>query len=117
MKILLDTCVWRGVLNTLKVAGHNVIWTGDWDKDPGDIEILSYAYEEKRILITLDKDFGELAVVYGYPHYGILRLVNLSTVQQASVSKVVLGKFGRELYSGAIITVEANRVRIRSSNK
>ncbi len=117
MKILLDTCVWGGVLNALKVAGHNVIWTGDWDKDPGDIEILSYAYEEKRILITLDKDFGELAVVYGYPHYGILRLVNLSTVQQASVSKTILGKFGWELYSGAIITVDSNRVRIRSSNK
>ena len=52
MKILLDTCVWGGVLDALKIAGHNVIWTGDWDKDPGDIEILSYAYEEKRILIT-----------------------------------------------------------------
>ncbi|MCD4729620.1 MAG: DUF5615 family PIN-like protein [Bacteroidales bacterium] len=113
MKILLDTCVWGGVRNVLKEAGHNVIWTGDWDQDPGDMEILSHANEEGRILITLDKDFGELAIVYGYPHYGILRLVNLSTVQQASVCKKILDKYGEELYSGSIITVDANRVRIR----
>ncbi len=117
MKILLDTCVWGGVRNVLKVAGHNVIWTGDWDKDPGDVEILSHAFKEKRILITIDKDFGELAIVYGYPHYGMLRLVNLSTVQQASASKIVLDRYGKELYSGAIITVDANRVRIRSPKK
>ena len=115
MKILLDTCVWKGVLKVLKVAGHNVIWTGDWDQDPGDVEILSHAYEEGRILITLDKDFGELAIVYGYPHNGILRLVNLSTVQQASMCEKILDKYGEELYAGAIITVDANRVRIRSS--
>ena len=117
MKILIDTCVWGGVVNALKVAGHNVIWTGDWDKDPGDIEIISNAYKEKRVLITLDKDFGELAILYGYPHFGILRLVNLSTIQQATVSKMILDKYGKELYSGAIITVDSNRVRIRSSNK
>ena len=81
MKILLDTCVWGGARKVLKEAGHDVIWTGDWNRDPGDIEILSHANEEGRILITLDKDFGELAIVYGHPHYGILRLVNLSTVQ------------------------------------
>ena len=114
MKIILDTCVWGGVRKVLILAGHNVIWTGDWDQDPGDMEILSHAYEEERILITLDKDFGELAIVHGYPHYGILRLVNLSTVQQASVSKKILDKYGEELISGAIITVDANRVRIRS---
>ncbi len=115
MKIMLDTCVWGGVRKVLKVAGHNVIWTGDWDQDPGDMEILSHAYKEGRILITLDKDFGELAIVHGYPHYGILRLVNLSTVQQASMCKKILNTYGEELYSGAIITVDANRVRIRSS--
>jgi predicted nuclease of predicted toxin-antitoxin system len=74
MKILLDTCVWGGACKALKVAGYNVIWTGDWEKDPGDMEILSYAYNERRILITLDKDFGELAIVHHYPHHGILRI-------------------------------------------
>jgi predicted nuclease of predicted toxin-antitoxin system len=99
----------------LKKAGYDVIWTGEWDQDPGDIEIFAYAYKDGRILITLDKDFGELAIVYGHPHHGILRLVNLSTAQQALICKEILDKYGEELYSGAIITVDANRVRIRSA--
>ena len=78
MKVLLDTCVWGGVQQALSAAGHDVIWTGDWDEDPGDDEILAYAHSEGRVLVTLDKDFGTLAFRDGRPHSGILRLVNLS---------------------------------------
>jgi predicted nuclease of predicted toxin-antitoxin system len=114
MKIMLDTCVWDGVRKVLTEAGHNVIWIGDWKKDPGDIEILTLAYNDGRILITLDKEFGELAIVHNYPHNGILRLVNLSTKQQAALSIAIIEKYGDEQYAGAILTVDANRVRIRS---
>ncbi|WP_254055560.1 DUF5615 family PIN-like protein [Leptospira mayottensis] len=62
MKVFLDTCVWGGVSKELKALGIDTVWSGDFTKDPGDEEILKMAYEEKRILITLDKDFGELAV-------------------------------------------------------
>jgi predicted nuclease of predicted toxin-antitoxin system len=86
-----------------------VVWAGDWPSDPGDEEILDRAHQEARVLITLDKDFGELAIVRGHPH----RLVGLSTAQQASISVTVLAKYGRELEAGAIITVEAARVRVR----
>lgn len=53
--------------------------------DPGDEEILRLALTEKRILVTLDKDFGELAIVKGMPHCGIIRLVNISAKKQAMV--------------------------------
>lgn len=115
MKILLDTCVWGGVRKDLKIAGHDVIWAGEWDKDPGDEEILDRAYQEKRILVTLDKDFGELAIVNNLPHSGIIRLVNLSARRQADICTQVLSKYGEELQAGAIITVDLDRVRIRSS--
>ena len=36
----------------------------------GDDEILARAYAEQRILVTIDKDFGELAIVHGRPHCG-----------------------------------------------
>ncbi len=54
MKVLLDTCVWGGVRQALSDAGHDVVWTGDWDEDPGDDEILAQAYRESRVLVTLD---------------------------------------------------------------
>ena len=59
MRVLLDTCVWGGVKQLLAHAGHDVIWTGDWEKDPGDDQILAIAHNESRVLITLDKDFGD----------------------------------------------------------
>ncbi|WP_375493718.1 DUF5615 family PIN-like protein [uncultured Nostoc sp.] len=73
MKILLDTCINASVRNDLQTAGYDVVWSGDWPKDPGDEEILATAYREGRILVTLDKDFGELAILRGNPHCGILR--------------------------------------------
>lgn len=113
MKILLDTCVWGRVRADLEADGHDVVWAGDWTTDPGDEEILAIAYSEGRILVTLDKDFGELAIVRQIPHRGILRLVNLSSRQQSAVCLRVLQLYGEELASGAIVTAELGRVRIR----
>lgn len=113
MKVLLDTCVWGGAKETLEAAGYDVIWCGDWPSDPGDDEILAQAYREGRILVTLDKDFGELAVVYGRRHAGILRLVHLSARQQGPVCQRILETHGPELQSGAIITADGQRLRIR----
>ncbi len=113
MKILLDTCVWGGTCKQLELAGYDVIWTGNWHKDPGDQEILSYAYHEKRILVTLDKDFGELTILQGKPHAGIIRLVNIASKQQGNICLQVLKTYSKELLSGAIITAELGRLRIR----
>jgi predicted nuclease of predicted toxin-antitoxin system len=116
MRLLLDSCVWGGALETLRQAGHDVIWCGEWDRDPGDPEILSIAYHEKRVLVTLDKDFGELALVCGAPHAGIVRLVNFSARQQALVCLQVIALHGQELQKGTIVTAEPGRLRIRTAD-
>jgi predicted nuclease of predicted toxin-antitoxin system len=113
MKVLLDTCVWGGVKQVLKDAGHDAVWAGDWEKDPGDDEILAIAHNESRVLITLDKDFGELAIVFGQPHSGILRLVNMSTRQLGEICVEVLARYESNLSTGALITAERDRVRVR----
>ena len=94
-----------------------MVWTGNWPKDPGDEEILAFAHREGRILVTLDKDFGELAIVRRTPHSGIVRLVNLSARQQATVCLRVLELHGEELESGAIVTAEPCRLRIRPAER
>lgn len=113
MKLLLDACVWGGAKDDLKAAGHDVIWAGDWPEDPGDEEILARAHVEGRVLVTLDKDFGEIAVVRGTPHSGIVRLVGFPSAQQAPVCVKVLSSHGADLSAGALITVEPGRVRVR----
>ena len=77
MKVPLDSCVWGGAREVMAAAGHDVAWVGDWGRDPGGAAILDRAHAEGRVLITLDKDFGELAIVKGAPHAGIVRLVGI----------------------------------------
>ncbi len=92
MKVLLDTCVWGKAIEEISNAGYDVVWVGNWEKDPGDKEILEIAYKEERVLVTLDKDFGEFAVVFGQPHVGIIRLVNFSARKQAAICLKILSK-------------------------
>lgn len=113
MKILLDSCVSGNLQAPLEEAGYDVQWTGDWPVDPGDDQILAYAYRERRILVTLDKDFGALAIRDGQPHAGIVCLVNLSLRDQAAVCQQIFQKYGADLSRGAIITADQNKLRIR----
>ena len=115
MRLFLDTCVWGGARKELAALGHDVVWAGDWREDPGDEEILARAYGESRILVTLDKDFGEIAIVRGTPHSGIIRLVNLAARKQGVVCQRVIDMYGPELQTGAIVTAEPGRLRIRPS--
>lgn len=116
MKLLLDTCVSPRTRDALAAAGHDAVWTGDWTPDPGDEAILEPAHRESRILVTLDKDFGELAVAFGKPHAGIVRLVDLDPSRQAAVCQEVLARYGAELAAGAIATVTADRIRLRPAD-
>lgn len=101
----------------LRGHGHDVIWAGDWDRDPGDEVILHMAHAEARVLVTLDKDFGELAILRRQPHSGIVRLVGLASHEQGPACHQVLVQYGDELLAGAIATVEGHRVRVRSSEE
>jgi predicted nuclease of predicted toxin-antitoxin system len=92
VKILLDTCVSGGVRTEIASAGHDVLWVGDRDQDPGDEEILAQAHVERRVLVTLDKDFGELAIVRERPHAGIVRLVGVRVGEQARVCLAVVDR-------------------------
>ena len=90
-----------------------MVWAGNWDPDPGDREILRRAHDEQRVLVTLDKDFGELAIIRNQPHSGIVRLVGFSARAQAATCQEVLARYAEELRKGALVTVDATRVRVR----
>jgi predicted nuclease of predicted toxin-antitoxin system len=113
LKLLLDACVWGGAKKFLGNEGHDVVWAGDWVEDPGDREILNRAHAEGRILVTLDKDFGEIAILEGVRHSGIVRLVDVSAKKQGPVCAEVLSHYAAELVPGSIVTVEPGRIRIR----
>ena len=117
MKVLLDTCVSPKAKTELESAGHDVIWAGDWSVDPGDEVILRRAWEDKRVLVTLDKDFGELGVLRKAPHCGLIRLVNFRAAQQGRACLQILAGHRDDLRDGAMIAAEPGRVRIRHGQR
>jgi predicted nuclease of predicted toxin-antitoxin system len=113
VKLLLDACVAMQAVEELATAGHDVEWAGHWTEDPGDEEILRRATAASRVLVTLDRDFGELAIVRHQPHCGIVRLVGLASTEQGSTCHRALARHGDGLIAGDIVTVERMRVRVR----
>lgn len=113
MKVLLDSCVWSLAKADLAAAGHSVEWVGDWEEDPGDENILQWAARHEHLIVTLDKDFGELAVVRGWVRPSIVRLVDIPARQQGKVCVGMLNRFSEELKAGALLTVQLRRVRVR----
>ncbi|MCW5850384.1 MAG: DUF5615 family PIN-like protein [Anaerolineae bacterium] len=113
MKLLLDSSVWAGARTQLEAAGHDVVAVADWGEDPGDEEILERAYAAGRVLVTIDKDFGELVIVRGKAHAGLIRLVDFSARQQGPICVTILAQYGDVLATGAIVTASQNRVRVR----
>jgi predicted nuclease of predicted toxin-antitoxin system len=82
VKVLLDSCVAGLAAEVIRQAGYDVTWAGDWPSDPGDEEILRRAAVESRILATIDKDFGELVIVQGMVHVGLIQLVGFRARDQ-----------------------------------
>lgn len=113
MNILIDACVAGSAVVTLRDAGHTVESVADWPTDPGDAVILEHATVHDQVVVTLDKDFGELAIVRQIPHSGIVRLVNCAASQQGERAVRVLARYADELQRGAIVTAEPGRTRVR----
>lgn len=113
MKVLLDSCVPVRAADVIRQAGHDVTCAADWPSDPGDEQILHVAEAESRVLVTIDKDFGELVIVQGMVHVGLIRLVGFRAAEQGSAAVRLLATYEAELMAGAILTAEPWRVRIR----
>jgi predicted nuclease of predicted toxin-antitoxin system len=113
MKVLLDSCISGKAAQIVRQAGHDVDWAGDWPRDPGDEEILRRAVAEQRVLATIDKDFGELVIVQGMAHVGLIRLVGFRARDQGSALVRLLATYQSELTAGAMLTAEPWRVRVR----
>lgn len=74
MKFLIDVGVGKKVEGWLKENGYDIKSVRDQDRRMKDTEILRLAAAEHRMVITMDKDFGELVYNSDMPHSGVLIL-------------------------------------------
>lgn len=113
MKFLVDICTGRRLAIWLREQGHDVCEVNERSAKMEDNEILQWANTEKRIVITVDKDFGTLAVALGQPHHGIIRLPDVPALNRQILMEEVLRRHSKDLENRAIITVSEKRIRIR----
>jgi predicted nuclease of predicted toxin-antitoxin system len=113
VKFLVDICTGRRLAIWLREQGHDVCEVNERSAKMEDNEILQWANTEKRIVITVDKDFGTLAVALGQPHHGIIRLPDVPALNRQILMEEVLRRHSKDLENRAIITVSEKRIRIR----
>ena len=69
--------------------------------------------EERRILVTEDKDFGELVFVRRLPHPGIIRFVEMTVVEKVTAMQELIEHHPDAMAEPTLIVVTGSRVRIR----
>lgn len=113
MRFLVDECTGPAVAQWLRQQNHDVVSVFDEIKGVDDKEVIKKANEQNRILITNDKDFGELVFREKKQHKGVilLRLENERAVNKIAVLKRLLEKYESSLH-GHFIVVTENTVRI-----
>lgn len=112
MEFLIDRCAGRRLAEWLSNLGHDVVEARSLGPDPGDSILLKWATEQKRILVTIDTDFGQLVYVNGAHHCGIVRLPDVPTQERIQLMEMVLTRYSSQLEQGAIVTVRGERIRV-----
>jgi predicted nuclease of predicted toxin-antitoxin system len=97
----------------LTAQGHDVVSALAVDPRASDEFLLDFARSDDRILVTEDKDFGELVFVRNLPHGPIVRLVELSVDEQVGAISELLERYPKELSGAVIATVALGHIRIR----
>ena len=114
MKLVADENVPRPVVQRLRADGFTVLSIAEVSSGVADEKVLQVSHERSCVLVTYDRDFGELAIRDGLPVSGVilLELERLSlTGQVERVSRCLCA--GEIEWIGHFSVVEPSRVRRR----
>jgi len=120
MNLLADEGVDRPIVELLRSEGHQVVYIAELTPGIDDSSILEQANAGYSLLLTLDKDFGELVFRQGLVHAGVvlIRLSGLQTSTKARIVASALQMHGVELLdSFSVIAPGSIRVRKRESGR
>lgn len=114
MKFAADECCDAVLVAGLRNDGHDVWYARESVPGADDEKVLRYALANERILLTEDKDFGELVVRLGLPAWGIILLrMNPadSAAKLARLREVFQNHFAR--LAGSFVVVDPSQTRFR----
>ena len=114
MRWLVDECVDAALVVQLRESGHDAIYMSDVAARATDAEVMERASSEQRLLLTEDKDFGDLVFRQGLPVPGIvlLRIASSRRLLKWPRLLAAMERFGETLF-GRYMVVEEARFRSR----
>ncbi|HDR51420.1 MAG TPA: hypothetical protein ENN90_07340 [Mariniphaga anaerophila] len=115
MKFLADENLEYSIISFLRERDIDVIAVRDILKGVPDAEIINYAFQNNLIIITSDKDFGELTFRLRKPNHGIvlMRIAEDIPEEKADLLCKSLQKLGDKVMNKFVV-VEKNSIRVRS---
>lgn len=116
IKAVLDQGLPRSTAHLLREEGWDVVHVGEIGMArSSDVQILSYADKEGRIVITLDADFHATLAVSNAsgPSVIRLRIEGLKGPQLFSLIKRIWAKIENAVNDGAMVTVTEKAIRFR----
>lgn len=114
MRILANENFPRDAVEALRQEGHDVVWIREDAPGSSDHTIIERAQRESLLLLTFDKDFGELAFRLKLPvSSGIIlfRITPKNAEYIAKISTQVLAS--RSDWVGNFSVIEDHRIRMR----
>jgi len=117
VKLLVDVGVGKAVEDWLRAQGHDVLAVRDLDPRMSDAEILDRAVREGRLILTMDKDFGELVYRSGKVHSGVLllRLEEARSREKVAIVEKIFRQYEQKL-RGHFAVYRRGRLRIRKGH-
>ncbi|MGE0086576.1 MAG: DUF5615 family PIN-like protein [Desulfococcaceae bacterium] len=114
LKFLVDAGVSKKVEEYLKIQGYETKNVRDIDTRMPDEDIIRLAVSEHRMVITMDKDFGELVWHYDMEHCGVLllRMENAAAAEKLEVITFILSNYSDKIKDNFCV-YQNNRFRIR----
>lgn len=113
MNFLVDECVGRQVFNWFKANNYDVLFVKDECEGVSDDVVLEKSRRDGRVLITCDKDFGDMIFRDQKKHVGIvlLRLIDESPKNKIRVLNWLLEN-NKDIIDNNFLLVSDRNVRI-----
>ena len=114
MRILADENVPGPIVVSLRGLGHDVLYARESMSGVHDRVLLEAAQDGRRVLVTVDTDFGDLAFRYGLPAESGVALIRLDWRDPERDNAIAVAALtSRDDWSGVFAVIESDRIRVR----
>jgi predicted nuclease of predicted toxin-antitoxin system len=114
LNIVADESVDRQIVDRLRADGHSVQFVAELDPGVDDQAVLLKSREANAVLLTADKDFGELVFRQGLTQSGVvlIRLAGIAPERKADLVSGAFAQHSQELHRGfSVLSPSALRIR------